>query len=257
MLKFLLRSAGLFVIGIWIVACESTPNAIEDGSETIIVSDPDLPLQEDHPFSHEALMELFPEITDLHWSFSDQNIQQQIDKTFDQPEFCSLLSQAIPYDITFNEWTSNYSNDLGDDYGWAQIYPIGKIIGENGTNLFFQTYTQISATNGGFWDIWMIQFEEYHSVDYGYQGMESKVIGSDGYYKFIESGNADEGDDFEYFIDNYEYEKIEIKRITKDSLEIYVNKFALREGYDWRIDQNLSINDSIPLNDIITYEILN
>lgn len=216
--------------------------------------------EEDHPFSHKEFIALFPDITVPNWTFDEQDIYNHIDEHLDQSKFCNMLLNIIPYEPDFKEWVNNYAGDLGDEYGWAQIYPIGKMTNPEGTNLFFQMYTQTSASNGGFWDIWMVQYYEYHSVDYGYQGVKAKTIGSNGVYKFVESGSSeesgDETSDFEYFIDNYEYEKLHLERISSDSLQSTVERYVLRDGYDWRVDQNLNIYDSILLNDIITYHIL-
>lgn len=239
---------------------ESNQEKVQQEEETEMVSTLTIDNEENSPFNHQEFIALFDEITDPNWTFNEQDIYDHVDDQLDQSKFCSMLLNVIPYESDFQEWASNYANDLGGEYGWALIYPIGKITNPEGTNLFFQMYTQTSASNGGFWDIWMIQYHEYHSADYGYQGLKATTIGSNGVYKFVESGSSEESGDqdstFEYFIDNYEYEKLHLKRISSDSIQSTIERYALRDGYDWRVDQNLDIHDSISLNDIMTYHIL-
>jgi hypothetical protein len=142
---------------------------------------------------------------------------------------------------SLKEWLCNNKHNIGKD-DWFQIKPIGLLLNETTLLYLIATYQKTSAAGERYWDLWCLT-----SID---GEIISKVtnIGNSEYYPFTESG---EEDGAEYFIRTIEGKNLTIELLKPDSIVCKQIKYTLRDGYDWRIDQNFEINDSVAMPEVI------
>lgn len=151
-----------------------------------------------------------------------------------------VLISALPAS-ELKDWIIKYKENLENDE-WLTIKPICQAKKDSTLLFFLTTIEQVSAEGESYADYWCLKSEDGKTI--------SKVthLGISGTYPRIENG---EEEGAEYWIKAVEEEALEIVLNAPDSIVTRTTKYTLTEGYDWRVDQNLKINDSVAMPEVI------
>ena len=155
------------------------------------------------------------------------------------PKFSNLdqtkndLIQLLP-ESDLKIWIASNKDKIGNN-DWFNIQPIGKLKIEKIQLLIVASYEKFSQDGEEYIDYWCLTSLDGKAI--------SKVtnLGYSGIYPKTESG-SEKGS--EYLIKTIEQENLKLELHKPDSIVSIHQNFTIRTGYDWRVDQNLKINDS-------------
>jgi hypothetical protein len=155
-------------------------------------------------------------------------------------EVKEVLISTLP-SSELKKWILSHKDNFEKD-DWIDMKPICKTQTNSTLLYFLTTIEQISGEGETYSDYWCLSSNDGETI--------SKVthLGISGIYPRIENG---EEEGAEYWIKTTEEETLEISLLAADSIITKSLKYTLREGYDWRVDQNLKINDSVAMPEVI------
>lgn len=173
-------------------------------------------------------------------------------------EFLSVFpEQSLPIEITnvstycFNiksmdtalikDWLVNnsQSSELAEIFSHSnyRILPLFKLKNHPGT-ICFSIQEETNDHKGLYDAVWMVKYNVKGEI------LSYKDMLFGGQYEFTEK-SEELGEAYE--ITTKEIDQLSISLETLDSINVTQVRYTLKKGQDWRVDQNLKINDSVAL----------
>jgi hypothetical protein len=227
----------LFTFILFIVGCTNS-----DVVETEITKSK---IEEEHPEVSDSLIYSLDQIHD-EFNLVEFGSTFRNSDFFQLAPFSDEILGALCLEVklpssSLKEWICNNKKSIGKD-DWFQVKPIGLIKSANTLLYLIGTHEQMSASGESYLDIWCLSSNDGETI------ANVTKIGDAEYYPYKESG---EEDGAEYLIRTVEGKDLTIDFLKPDSIVTKQIKYTIRDGYDWRVDQNLEINDSVALPEIV------
>lgn len=160
-----------------------------------------------------------------------------------QLDYLTSLTPLNKEHQQFADWCKLNLEQLDDE--WNQAVPGIKFNNNGNTVMTLYTFSQENENKTGFWEIWLIQMNENNELTY------FNKLGLMGNTCFLDAGE-EKGAKYSILNTDYEYFTAEF---DGQQCNITLQRWSTKKGYDWRVDQNLKVNDSTSRDDVfLTYK---
>ncbi len=185
------------------------------------------------------------DFTDILDKFPKQTIGQKLKFVGDydvhvepetHEELVSFLCNSLP-SSELSDWILE-NEKFHTDLDWYCVRPVCRVERNDSTIFLLEAFERISGEGECYSDYWCVatsNLNTCHSIE---------KIGSTGITPFIES---DEEGGTMYWIQTTDFENLEICFNELTDISCKQIRVSWVEGYDWRVDQNLNINDTVKL----------